>query len=290
VKLFNKRALIEALDQPERHFGVAAKLWHQKGTFNVQSDATETAILEKTQQKNPPLSEIARIFYGIKAYQVGKGKPPQTPEIRDTKPFTAEQQVTKEFLPFYDGKHIGRYEVYWQQNNWITYGPWLAEPRKPEKYESEKILIRKIVGKTLIATYIPATSYCNTLLFVLKLKSECKLKYLFVLGLLNSSFIGWYFRKQFQISSVDTFPQIMIKDILQFPVPFPDEKQHDAIVVKVELMLEAKKQLAKARTDKDKTYYENKCAALDRQIDRLVYELYGLTAEEIAIVEETLGT
>jgi len=36
-------------------------------------------------------------------------------------------------------------------------------------------------------------------------------------------------------------------------------------------MLEAKKQLAKAKTDKGKTYYENKCVGLDRQIARLVY-------------------
>ena len=49
--------------------------------------------------------------------------------------------------------------------------------------------------------------------------------------------------------------------------------------------MEAKKQLAKAKTNKDKTYYENKCAFLDRQIDRLVYQLYGLTEEEVQIVE-----
>jgi hypothetical protein len=40
----------------------------------------------------------------------------------------------------------------------------------------------------------------------------------------------------------------------------------------VDGVTKAKKKLAKANTDKDKTYYENKCAALDRQIDRLVYE------------------
>jgi hypothetical protein len=62
-------------------------------------------------------------------------------------------------------------------------------------------------------------------------------------------------------------------------------------------LVEAKKALARAnsttgeaegsgrQTDKDRTYYENKCAALDRQIDKLVYELYGLTEAEIAIVE-----
>jgi adenine-specific DNA-methyltransferase len=54
----------------------------------------------------------------------------------------------------------------------------------------------------------------------------------------------------------------------------------------VDQMLEAKKQLASARTERDKTFYENKCATLDRQIDSLVYELYGLTEAEIAIVEE----
>jgi type II restriction/modification system DNA methylase subunit YeeA len=53
----------------------------------------------------------------------------------------------------------------------------------------------------------------------------------------------------------------------------------------VEQMLEAKKQLAGAQSDKDKDFYENKCAGLDRQIDALVYELYGLTDAEVKIVE-----
>jgi hypothetical protein len=82
-------------------------------------------------------------------------------------------------------------------------------------------------------------------------------------------------------------PQIRRIPIRTFDLSKPaDKSRHDEIVTKVEAMLGAKKQLAKARTDKDKTYYENKCAALDRQIDRLVYDLYGLTEDEIGIVEE----
>ena len=50
-------------------------------------------------------------------------------------------------------------------------------------------------------------------------------------------------------------------------------------------MLAAKPQLAGAQSDKDKDFYENKCAALDRQIDALIYELYGLTDDEIKIME-----
>jgi len=53
----------------------------------------------------------------------------------------------------------------------------------------------------------------------------------------------------------------------------------------VEQMLDAKKHSQAARTDKDKTFYQDRCNALDRQIDKLVYELYALTADEIKIVE-----
>jgi|GEM_PF-1582450 len=53
----------------------------------------------------------------------------------------------------------------------------------------------------------------------------------------------------------------------------------------VDQMLEARKQLAAARSEGDKNFYESKCATLDRQIDSFVYDLYRLTPEEIAIVE-----
>ena len=58
------------------------------------------------------------------------------------------------------------------------------------------------------------------------------------------------------------------------------------MVALVDQMLEAKQQLAAARSEGDKNFYESKCATLDRQIDSLVYELYELTEAEIAIVEE----
>ena len=48
-------------------------------------------------------------------------------------------------------------------------------------------------------------------------------------------------------------------------------------------MLTAKKQLQQTKTESDKNYLERKCATLDKQIDELVYQLYGLTEEEIKI-------
>jgi hypothetical protein len=53
----------------------------------------------------------------------------------------------------------------------------------------------------------------------------------------------------------------------------------------VERMLALHKQLGAARTAFDKESIQRQIEITDKQIDRLVYELYGLTAEEIAVVE-----
>jgi hypothetical protein len=50
-------------------------------------------------------------------------------------------------------------------------------------------------------------------------------------------------------------------------------------------MLTLHQQLAAAKTPNDKTLLQRKIETTDREIDRLVYELYGLTEEEIKIVE-----
>lgn len=63
-----------------------------------------------------------------------------------------------------------------------------------------------------------------------------------------------------------------------------DVARHDRIVSLVKQMLAAKQQEATA-SGHALEIAARKCAALDRQIDALVYELYGLTEEEIALVE-----
>jgi hypothetical protein len=51
-------------------------------------------------------------------------------------------------------------------------------------------------------------------------------------------------------------------------------------------MLELHERLAGAKIERERTVIGHQISATDRQIDRLVYELYGLTDEEIRIVEE----
>lgn len=64
-----------------------------------------------------------------------------------------------------------------------------------------------------------------------------------------------------------------------------DKALHDKMVSLVEQMLSLNKQLPAAKTDHEKTALQRQIDATDEQIDQLVYELYGLTEEEIKIVE-----
>ena len=58
----------------------------------------------------------------------------------------------------------------------------------------------------------------------------------------------------------------------------PAEKaQHDKFVALVDNMLELQKKHQEARMDRDKELYERQIKRVDVQIDRLVYDLYGLT-------------
>ena len=127
----------------------------------------------------------------------------------------------------------------------------------------------------------------NDKLFVLPTDS------LFLLGILNSSLGHFFFSSVCARleGSGDCYYEYRAQFVERFPVcsinlsNAADKSRHDAVAGKVEAMLAAKKKLAGAKTDKDKTYYENKWANLDRQINAIVYDIYGLTPEEIATVE-----
>jgi hypothetical protein len=67
-----------------------------------------------------------------------------------------------------------------------------------------------------------------------------------------------------------------------------DKDLYESIISHVEQILKIKKSISESKTESDKKTYQQKADLLDRQIDGLVYELYGLTEEEIGIVEEKI--
>ena len=118
---------------------------------------------------------------------------------------------------------------------------------------------------------------------------------LYLLGILNSALSFRFFADtcaglegtedrylRFKRQYVEAFP---IRTI-DFTSP-ADVARHDRMVSLVERMLDLHKKLASEGAPHVKTVLQRQIGATDREIDRMVYELYGLTAEEIAVVEGT---
>jgi len=103
----------------------------------------------------------------------------------------------------------------------------------------------------------------------------------FLLGILNSSATNFYFRQRFPGNN-----HIASKQLATIPVPSSTKDEQAQIAGLVERMLDLHKKLAKAKTAHQKTVIQRQIDATDRQIDALVYDLYGLTKKEIAIIEE----
>jgi hypothetical protein len=81
---------------------------------------------------------------------------------------------------------------------------------------------------------------------------------------------------------VETFP------IRTIDFSKPDDVAHHQLMISlVDQMLSLNKQLQEVRTPHEQTSLKRQIEATDHQIDALVYDLYGLTEEEIKIVEES---
>jgi TaqI-like C-terminal specificity domain len=113
----------------------------------------------------------------------------------------------------------------------------------------------------------------------------------YILGLLNSKLLEWFIRQSAtqMRGGYYSFESRFIRNlpIRTISISDPaDKARHDRIVELVQQMLSLYKRLAETRAPHDKTIIQQQINHTDQQIGRLVYELYGLTEEEIKIVEE----
>jgi hypothetical protein len=108
--------------------------------------------------------------------------------------------------------------------------------------------------------------------------------------LLNSKVLDFYL-KQVSTTLRGGFFRYFTQFIEQLPIRTIDfsnleeKAQHDKLVSLVDNMLELQKKYHEARMERDKGIYERQIKIVYAQIDGLVYDLYGLTEEEIRVVK-----
>lgn len=122
---------------------------------------------------------------------------------------------------------------------------------------------------------------------VLKANSNYKLKYL--LGILNSKLMNWYYG--FIGKPKGKSREYFNEPMALIPIRSIDINNPNDVILQNKLvslsdqMVLIQKQFHNAKSESDKNLLKQKIDLIDNQIDSLVYKLYGLAEAEIKIVE-----
>jgi hypothetical protein len=163
--------------------------------------------------------------------------------------------------------------------------PWWAlhRPRSSQIFSSPKI-IGLTTSKTIELIFDEDQSvYVTDAMYVFQPAKH--LDPWVVMAVMQSKLFLFLYRVANQGES-RIIPQVKASKLQR--LPFPEIAQSSASVLNrlVQQMRESKRQIRTAQTEKDKIFYEGKSVTVERQLNELVYSVYDLTTDEIALVEE----
>jgi len=153
------------------------------------------------------------------------------------------------------------------------------------EFEKPKIIYPNICKRPEF-TYDESNKYTNQKCFIISIPDK------YLLGIMNSKLNFFLFkmmlpklRGDFYEPSYVIFKNFPIHTI--DPSNLNDVARHDRIVTLVDDLLAMNKSLTEGVSPEEQSRLDMAYAKAEAEIDRIVYELYGLTEEEIAIVEGT---
>ena len=213
---------------------------------------------------------------GLIAYDKYTG---QSDEIIESRAFHSFTKKNDSYKPWLYGEDITRYSVKWNGAEYINYCDEVANPRKPKFFIGKRILVREITNPSIYAAYTNLELYNDPSIIVILNKTTKKdFTILTLLGILNSKFATFYHFNSSPKATKGAFPKILIYDINNFPLPINLKYDTlDYIHMKVEHIITSRKNDPNTDT-----------SMVEKEIDELVYKIYGLTQEEITLIENKL--
>jgi hypothetical protein len=246
-----------------------------KNIFDLSLNPAVDSVKRKMRAVSSPLGTFVRVQFGLKTGDDAK--------------FVATSKKHEDDKKLLRGENVRRYSFNWA-GEWVWYAPQkmtahrsTARPGDPERFEQPKVMV-KDTTRDFGSVFEEGRFYAKDVLILTHpMKDPDFLKYL--LAILNSSLMRFYYRTSFPTLHVqnEEIRQLPIRPInLSDPT---DKARQDKVVALVDRMLEMNKRkhsgkLAPSELDR----LEREIASTDREIDELVYELYGITDEERKLI------
>jgi tRNA1(Val) A37 N6-methylase TrmN6 len=304
-------------------------------SINIHLTSESNNILQKMDEVSIKFGDIAEIIRGVGVYhkRIGHSK-----EFIESDPFQSTYRKDDSFVPYLRGRNLAQWEIDWSEDSFISYGNWLAEPREARFFENRRILIRKILSKGIVASFIEEQFVVDQQIYTAILNNKYANQEKQILAIICSKLMSFYFKNKYSEFD-ELFPQIKLTHVKSLPISnkkkmnkldscansrFHLSDQIQKVSKKFQRNLEREftlgslpkklqdwyllsygefiKELEKKKVKlslSQKAEWEDyflqeskKALALktnidttDKEIDLMVYELYGLTEEEIEIVE-----
>ena len=188
--------------------------------------------------------------------------------MKDNRVYHSKEKLDDTYFRYLQGVDVCRYKLNWS-GEYLKYGNNLAAPRKFKLFSEPRILVRQIPSKPpycINACFVNETILNDrNSMNILDMKKSP----LFLLGLLNSKLMSFWFIHKFGKMQRGIFPQFKINELEIFPIVNTD--------VDNEIILENLVQTG----IKGKDY-------MDDKIDEFFYKLYNLTEDEIKVIDQNL--
>jgi hypothetical protein len=272
--VYGKREKISEIQlHQDQYYAVKQNQWKRIADKKIVLDPRTLVVLDRIKKHTSlTFEDVLRIKRGV---------------LFDPKLLTSKR-ISKISYRYFEGD-VYRYQVNFSSKHWIELNDEIKErPKESEWFEGERILLRRLVSRKqrLMATLVSGTFVTNKNLYSILSKKE-GMDLHCILGILNSKLISYLYLNQVSQATKDDFPQITIKDVLGLPFPerLKIKSQPQRLVKLVEQMLVLHQKLLEKWVAYERAAIQRQIEAVDKQIDELVYELYGLKEEEIAIVE-----
>ncbi|HNX21217.1 MAG TPA: TaqI-like C-terminal specificity domain-containing protein [Bacteroidales bacterium] len=255
---------IQLLDEnflPRVKIPVETILKDEELKINLTWNSDKYNIFSKIKTDAIKLGDIVHFSRGIKT--------------SDDNRFLFNEKSGTDYYKVIRGRNIKAYRIDYD-NEYIWYRPDLMKEKKgclPHSKEifltMEKIITQRVNSSgQLLATYDNEQYFCLDTTNISTEKFDNNFNFKFIVGIINSKLINWWFNDEFKNPTISGY------ELHQIPI-----KKNLTIENKISMLVESIIENYKIGiTDKHSI----------SEIDQLVYELYGLTEEEIRIVEESV--
>ena len=266
----NKTNVYKMNNQGEYWQAQSLELTVSEQGWETSLDKTSKEFFEEMIKKTTPMKEFVSMSKGM---------------VVKNRNNILESKSTSENFPFLLGNCMNRYQLKYDKYAKYDNLEIIGGTRDFAKQTTTPRLLIRRTGSILSATYSDQKELVESTLYIL-ISDKIDLK--FLLGLINSKLLTCFFAKKL-LTNTQGFPQVLMGQLEQLPIAKGNKQEQSQVIKHVDQLLQLNKDLQEAKLPNQIEQLKSRIAFNEDKINEIVYYLYGLTEEEIKLVEGNDG-